>query len=287
MCHNSLGWPRSRRRTAAVPRSFGATKSWPRECGESCCAATALPRAPAAHAACVCPSRDSAGATPSPVALTRCRCVADYDAACASAQRFPPLPVRGSVAPTDILWGARSHKPRTKLQTGVASALPPPQTAPAAPAHPSFSRPFFSPPPRAALTRGSVKDVSGRFVKDVMGLNKSTRGLGRFFLIVQRWASLITKSKAADEGVRSTQSQKTKPGPRCGPGFDPLMTLLWSEAFVRAQAHHVLEHGGSGRQIVRIQELRVEEIVTSGGRIDGVAALEYASCILRIVHADH
>ena len=38
--------------------------------------------------------------------------------------------------------------------------------------------------------------------------------------------------------------------------------LLWSEALVETQADYVLEHGSSGRQIVRVQELRIEEIIT-------------------------
>jgi Phage integrase family len=55
---------------------------------------------------------------------------------------------------------------------------------------------------------------------------------------------------------------------------------------VEAQTHHVLEHWRSGGKIVRIQKLSVEEIVPLRRVVDGVAALEIASRILRIVHTD-
>src|SRR5258706_8251718 len=57
-----------------------------------------------------------------------------------------------------------------------ASASPLPQIAPAVPARPSSSKPSL-PSPRRASRAGSVKDVPGHFVKDVMRLNRfSKRG---------------------------------------------------------------------------------------------------------------
>src|SRR5208337_5277843 len=55
-----------------------------------------------------------------------------------------------------------------------ASASPRPQIALAVPARPSSSKPSL-PSPRRALRAGSVKDVSGHFVKDVMRLNKTAK----------------------------------------------------------------------------------------------------------------
>src|SRR5258708_26654500 len=56
-----------------------------------------------------------------------------------------------------------------------ASASPLPQIAPAVPARPSSSKPSL-PSPRRASRAGSVKDVPGHFVKDVMRLNKTAKG---------------------------------------------------------------------------------------------------------------
>src|SRR5271169_50719 len=62
--------------------------------------------------------------------------------------------------------------------------------------------------------------------------------------------------------------------------------LLRREILVITQTHHVLEHRRSGRQIVRVQELRVKEIITLRSAVDRVAALEYSRSVLRVVHAD-
>ncbi|HLX00270.1 MAG TPA: hypothetical protein VKR82_16640, partial [Candidatus Acidoferrales bacterium] len=53
-----------------------------------------------------------------------------------------------------------------------------PQTEPAARVHPSFSKSSLPPPPRVLCTRGSVKDVPGHFVKDVMRLNTYEPNMG-------------------------------------------------------------------------------------------------------------
>jgi hypothetical protein len=67
---------------------------------------------------------------------------------------------------------------------------------------------------------------------------------------------------------------------------DEFCRLLRGKVLVEAQTHHVLEHWRSWGKIVRIQKLSVEEIIPLRRAIDGVAALEVASCILRIVHTD-
>src|SRR5579871_1227275 len=67
----------------------------------------------------------------------------------------------------------------------------------------------------------------------------------------------------------------------------PQPALLRAEALVIAQADHVLERWGSRRQVVRIQELSVKEIVTSWCIVNRVTALEHSSVVLRVVHADH
>src|SRR5258706_5321558 len=99
-------------RTAALlPRLAVVSRSnhGDAECDEWCCAAVAPLLAPAALAACVHPSRDSAFATRSPAALARGRCGADYGEAYGCALRSRPLPALGSVAATDSRYGARSH----------------------------------------------------------------------------------------------------------------------------------------------------------------------------------
>ena len=65
------------------------------------------------------------------------------------------------------------------------------------------------------------------------------------------------------------------------------LPLLRSEVLVVAQAYDVLEHGRAGRQVRRIQELGVEEIVTFWGAVHSITTLEIAGVVLRVVHAHH
>jgi len=76
------------------------------------------------------------------------------------------------------------------------------------------------------------------------------------------------------------------PRSRTGAALAATRLLLRCEGLVIAQADHVLEHGRAWRQVVGVQELRVEEIVSRRCPVDRVAALEYAGSVLRIVHAD-
>src|ERR1700733_13728266 len=83
-------------------------------------------------------------------------------------------------------------------------------------------------------------------------------------------------------------ARKTAPIRGAGPGrlLLQLQTLLTREVLVITQADHVLEHGRARRQIVRVQELGVEEVVSVRRSVHHIAALEHPSVVLRIVHAD-
>src|ERR1700751_4103302 len=65
-----------------------------------------------------------------------------------------------------------------------------------------------------------------------------------------------------------------------------LARLLRCEVLVIAQADDVLEHRRARRQVVRVQELCVEEVVSLRSAVYDVAALEHAGPVLRVVHAD-
>src|ERR1700751_3022880 len=65
-----------------------------------------------------------------------------------------------------------------------------------------------------------------------------------------------------------------------------LARLLRCEVLVIAQADDVLEHRRARRQVVRVQELCVEEVVSLRSAVYDVAALEHAGRVLRVVHAD-
>src|ERR1700688_2675193 len=133
---------------------------------------------PATLAACAHPSQDSAAALRSLAVLRQAWFALGCDVVCGFVLRFLLLQTCDSAAATDIPWDAKSHRQCTERKMSASSAPPPPQNARVARRHPSSSRPSLSSPRRASRA-GSVKDVSGRFVKDVMGLNKPvTRGGG-------------------------------------------------------------------------------------------------------------
>lgn len=96
--------------------------------------------------------------------------------------------------------------------------------------------------------------------------------------------------RRADEGVRG-YTTKNAPVLFSLAGKDRgtlvQLALLRSEVLVVAQADYVLEHGRAGRQVRRIQELGVEEIVTFWGAVHRIATFEIARVVLRVVHADH
>src|SRR6202167_4567030 len=61
--------------------------------------------------------------------------------------------------------------------------------------------------------------------------------------------------------------------------------LLWGEVLVIAQVYDVLEHGRAWRQVVGVQEQRVEIKVTLRGVVDHGAAFECARVVFGVVHA--
>src|SRR5258706_9201810 len=72
-----------------------------------------------------------------------------------------------------------------------------------------------------------------------------------------------------------------------GGGWDAFSrALLRREPLVIAQADDVLEHRRTWRQVRRIQEQVVEEVVSDRRAVHYVAALEGAGSVLRIVHTD-
>src|SRR5271170_7938680 len=121
-----------------------------------------------------------------------------------------------------------------------------------------------------------------RSVSDQPGPAEPSRGRPSGSSIRVAWGEINRKQTFGS----SWYQEKPRSAVRTGVGSDRCRELLRREALVRTQAHHVLEHGCSGRQIGRVQELRVEEIVSCWCSIDDGAALEYASVILRIIHAD-
>src|ERR1035438_5809945 len=103
--------------------------------------------------------------------------------------------------------------------------------------------------------------------------------------ILERFQSGDCKGKRPTEGIVQ-KNKNPDPRSRTGVLLMHVVSLLWGEVLVKAQTHDVLEHGSSGRQVGRVKELCVEEIVPVRSSIDRVATLKYASVVLRIVHAD-
>jgi len=89
--------------------------------------------------------------------------------ACGCARRCRRSRPARTGAAIDIPWEARSRTPDIANETAADFAWPPSQTPRVVDAHPSFSTASRFPP--AQLRRRSVKDVPGRCVKDVLGLD--------------------------------------------------------------------------------------------------------------------
>src|SRR5215469_3825208 len=67
----------------------------------------------------------------------------------------------------------------------------------------------------------------------------------------------------------------------------PQLVLLRSEALVIAQADHVLEHRRARRQVHRVKEQGIKEVITFRSTVNLAATLKDTGVVLRVVHADH